>query len=109
MRAIWIIAIAVILVGCLVKPASAVPDFAQQTGQPCSTCHIGSFGPQLTPFGREFKLGGYTMTGGDGPAARIPLSVMAITSFTNTAGTPPTPAADHFGRNDNVALDQISV
>lgn len=34
---------------------------------------------------------------------------MALGSFTNTAGTPPTPAADHFGRNNNVALDQISV
>jgi len=24
--------------------ADAVPDFAQQTGQPCTTCHIGGFG-----------------------------------------------------------------
>ena len=42
-------------------PAQAVPSYAEQTGQPCQACHVGGFGPQLTPFGREFKLGGYTM------------------------------------------------
>jgi hypothetical protein len=105
----WRVTAAAILTAFAVNYAHAVPDFAQQTGQPCSTCHIGSFGPQLTPFGREFKLGGYTQTGGDGIAARIPLSVMALGSFTNTAGTPPAPVADHFGRNNNVALDQISL
>jgi hypothetical protein len=40
------------------KPVSALPSFARQTGQPCSTCH--SAFPQLTPFGRRFKLEGYT-------------------------------------------------
>ena|ERR1700722_597824 len=94
---------------CVTRPASAVPDFAQQTGQPCSTCHIGSFGPQLTPFGRAFKLGGYTQTGGEGLAAKIPLSAFAITSFTHTNGTQPAPAANDFARNNNFALDQISV
>ena len=39
-------------------PARAVPSFSEQTGQPCTTCHVGGFGPQLTPFGRAFKLGG---------------------------------------------------
>ena len=105
----WIIGFALILSACLTAPAGAVPDFAQQTGQPCSTCHIGSFGPQLTPFGRAFKLGGYTQQGGDGPAARIPLSAFALTSFTNTNGSQPSPAANNFGRNNNVALDQVSV
>jgi mono/diheme cytochrome c family protein len=40
------------------RPAQAVPAFAQQTGRNCAACHVGGFGPQLTPFGREFKLGG---------------------------------------------------
>ena len=44
----------------LAPSAFALPSFAQQTGQPCSTCHVGAFGPQLTPFDRSFKLGGYT-------------------------------------------------
>src|SRR5689334_16696829 len=89
--------------------ASAVPAFAQQTGEPCTTCHIGAFGPQLTPFGTAFKIGGYTQTGGSGLASKIPLSAMAITSFTNTAAGPPGGAAPHFGDNNNVALDQISL
>ena len=42
--------------------ASALPSFARQTGQTCSTCHTAF--PQLTPYGRRFKLGGYTAGGG---------------------------------------------
>ncbi len=89
-------------------PAHAVPAFAQQTGQPCTTCHIGSFGPQLTPFGRAFKIGGYTQTGGEGLASQIPFSAMAITSFTNTNAPQPGGAAPHFGSDNNFAVDQIS-
>ena len=44
--------------------AAAVPSYARQTGQECAACHIGGFGPQLTPYGIKFKLGGYTETGG---------------------------------------------
>jgi hypothetical protein len=54
------------LVGLLASASNAfaVPAFALQTGQPCTACHIGGFGPQLTPFGRTFKLEGYTMRSG---------------------------------------------
>jgi hypothetical protein len=44
-------------------PANALPSFASQTGQPCTACHIGGYGPQLTPLGRAFKIGGYTQRG----------------------------------------------
>lgn len=44
-------------------PANALPSFARQTGQPCGACHVDF--PGLTPFGRQFKLGGYTLGGGD--------------------------------------------
>lgn len=53
--------IAVIAIG-LSQPAHALPSFARQTGQPCGTCHTDY--PGLTPFGRLFKLGGYTAGGG---------------------------------------------
>jgi len=43
-------------------PAAALPSFARQTGQPCGTCHTDY--PGLTPYGRLFKLGGYTAGGG---------------------------------------------
>ena len=39
----------------------SIPSFARQTNLPCSTCHYVY--PELTPFGRLFKLNGYTMTG----------------------------------------------
>lgn len=45
----------------LMARAWAVPSFSRQTGLPCSTCHT-TF-PELTPFGRQFKLNGYTLTG----------------------------------------------
>src|ERR1700738_2463410 len=51
-------------------PAQALPSFARQTGQPCGTCHTNF--PGLTPFGRRFKLLGYT-TGG-GPYRTTPFS-----------------------------------
>lgn len=41
--------------------AQAITSFARQTGLPCSACH--TIPPELTPFGREFKLNGYTLTG----------------------------------------------
>jgi hypothetical protein len=46
----------------LTRPAQALPSYARQTGQPCGTCHTDF--PALTPFGRRFKLLGYTTGGG---------------------------------------------
>lgn len=40
--------------------AHAVPSFARQTGLACSVCH--DVPPQLTAFGRIFKLDGYVLT-----------------------------------------------
>jgi hypothetical protein len=84
--------------------ARAVPAFAQQTGQPCKSCHVGGFGPELTPFGREFKLGGYTLRA----HASVPLAAMAIASFTHTRKDQD-PAPEHLSRNDNVTLDEAAV
>lgn len=74
-----------------------VPSFSRQTKLSCSMCHNGF--PQLTPFGRLFKLNGYTLTGlptiseqVDSAARKTlelspiaPLSVMAIISNTTMA------------------------
>ncbi len=86
--------------------AKAVPAFAEQTGLPCQACHVGGFGPQLTPLGREFKLDGYTMRS---KSSNIPLSAMAIASFTHTKAdqNPPPDGVNH--PNDNVAFDQGSI
>ncbi len=40
--------------------AYSVPAFARQTGQDCVMCH--TVFPELTPFGRAFKLGGYVLS-----------------------------------------------
>jgi hypothetical protein len=93
----------------MATPARAVPSFAMQTGQACVACHIGAYGPQLTPYGRAFKLGGYTSTGGEGWTASLPASVMLLGSFTHTSKGQPGGASEHYGNNNNFAMDQISV
>ena len=87
--------------------ANAIPAFAVQTGQPCSSCHIGGFGPQLTPFGRQFKLEGYTLRAGD--AFTAPVSAMAVTSYLHTSADQSSPPAPHYGTNDNVTIDQVGL
>lgn len=87
--------------------ANAVPAFAVQTGQPCAACHIGGFGPLLTPFGRQFKLGGYTARGGE--AFTLPLSAMAVASYTQSAADQLTAPAPRYATNDNATLDQASI
>ena len=88
-------------------PALAVPSFAIQTGQPCAACHIGAFGPQLTPYGRDFKLHGYIA--GDGGDHGLPLAFTTQTSFTHTLAPQPGGAAPGFRDNDNFAVDQLSI
>jgi hypothetical protein len=88
------------------RQALAVPSFAVQTGQPCATCHIGAFGPHLTPQGRDFKLHGYVAS--DGKDHGLPLAFVTETSFTHTATAQPGGAAPGFKPNDNVAVDQVA-
>ncbi len=40
--------------------ALAVPSYSRQTGLPCDTCH--TVPPQLTAFGRYFKINGYVLS-----------------------------------------------
>ena len=49
----------VLMAGALVFSGRsyAVPSFARQTGMACQACH--TVFPELTPFGRAFKLNGY--------------------------------------------------
>lgn len=43
--------------------SQAIPSFARQTGMSCSACH--TIFPELTTYGRTFKLNGYTTTNTD--------------------------------------------
>lgn len=94
-----------------ISDAQAVPSFSRQTGVPCSECHTQSFGPNLTPFGRDFKLKGYTMTGGSGVEAKLPpISAMIQGSYTHT-DKPQDPAnfQPGYSSNDNFTFDQASL
>src|SRR6202051_3264376 len=84
----------------LTNPSWAVPSFARQTGLTCAACH--TVFPELTPFGREFKLNGYVLgntkqvTGIDVSDRQTlalnsipPISVMLQISYTHTKAALP--------------------
>jgi hypothetical protein len=84
-KAVLGLAAALVLTSGWIECANAVPSYARQTGQECIACHV-SF-PELTPYGRYFKLTGYTI----GKTAitsegvnYLPVAVMAQASITNT-------------------------
>ena len=60
-RVAWVGAAVVVLGSVVSSQALAITSFTRQTGLPCSSCHV--IPPELTPFGRSFKLNGYTLTG----------------------------------------------
>ena len=95
----------------IVNNSFAVPSFARQTGMPCSSCH--TVFPALTAFGREFKLNGYTLTGGTTIESNdekersllkisgtTPLGGMFQTSFTHLSTKLPET------QNDNIEFPQ---
>jgi hypothetical protein len=81
----------------------AVPSFARQTGQSCVACHAGGQFPELTPYGRLFKLTGYTI----GQRSAIPLSAMVVASYTKTRNTDSAAPSVDFAK-DAVALFQTA-
>lgn len=87
--------------------AHALPSFARQTGQECAACHVGGFGPQLTPYGVKFKIGGYTDTNDKNNL--LPLSGMLAGGFTHTQAKQDEAPSAHTHRNNNLTLDEASV
>jgi hypothetical protein len=106
-RTLGFLSVAVALVmSVLPQAAQALPLFARQTGQNCVACHAGGQYPELTPFGREFKLTGYTL----GQRAAIPISVMGLLSNSKVSNTNKSddPAND-FKANGETILPTVSV
>ena len=94
-----------------VDNAYAIPSFARQTGLSCTMCHAGGEFPALTEMGRQFKLGGYTMGGGD-TKMPLPLSAMVQIDMSSTKnGSDATAAASANGvnKNDKINFPQMSV
>ena len=85
--------------------ASALPVFARQTGQNCVSCHAGGQFPELTPYGRMFKMTGYTIG-----TRTIPLSVMGVMSYAKVKDTAKTddPTVD-FAKNNSLMFATGSV
>lgn len=78
--------------------AYAVPSFARQTGLSCNVCHSNP--PELTTFGRNFKLRGYVLTDMTAKdkvgntkdlllSKHIPLAVMMLLSNTSFQANQP--------------------
>jgi hypothetical protein len=98
---VWVLSVIVLLPSM----AYAVPSFARQTGMGCAMCHTAF--PQLTAFGREFKLNGYVLS--NEQSKLPPFAVMFMPSFTHTDEGQAPSAAKYFGKNNNFALTQASV
>jgi hypothetical protein len=92
--------------GGWLSSASAIPLFNRQTGQNCQACHAGGQFPELTPYGRMFKLTGYTI----GSRTEIPLAMMATASLSSVRNTSKSddPATD-FSKNDKLLFSSASV
>jgi hypothetical protein len=102
----FLLAFAFLVLACTAtNQAMALPSFARQTGQQCAACHNGF--PELTPYGRLFKLNGYVF--GGGTSNLPPLAVMEETSFTHTQEPQYGGAATHYKANDNFTWDGASI
>jgi hypothetical protein len=92
--------------------ASHLPSYARQTGLACSACHYQFL--TLTPFGRTFKLNGYTLTNlpslvdkdSTTNGGRLGLSPFSLLSAMVTAAVTHTKDEVPDTQNDAVALPQ---
>jgi hypothetical protein len=101
-NALAIVGVSVAVLFFVAQSANALPSYARQTGQQCAACHNGF--PELTPYGRLFKLNGYVFGGGQSELP--PLAVMLVPSFTHTQADQEGGAAPHYDPNDNFALPE---
>jgi hypothetical protein len=88
-----------------------IPSYARQTGLACSACHYQFL--TLTPFGRKFKLNGYTLTNlmslGEKDSTnggRLSLSPVSLLSAMVTAGVTHTKDALPDTQNGAAAMPQ---
>ena len=97
------------------QDALATTAFARQTGEPCSACHMQSYGPWLTQYGQKFKLDGYVAGNANKlPDAINPLAAEVVASYTNTqvgvpGGTYYANELGQSGRNNNVTNDWSAI
>ncbi len=95
---------AAVFVALFSQLSYALPLFARQTGQNCVACHAGGQFPELTPYGRLFKMTGYTIG-----KRTVPLSVMGVITNSSVANTSKSddPGAD-FQKNGKTVFATAS-
>ncbi len=105
LRAFALTVVVALVASCWPRDAAALPTFNRQTGQNCQACHAGGQFPELTPYGRLFKLTGYTLG-----ARTLPFSGMAVVSDSSVANTSKSddPKAD-FQKNNSLIFATGSV
>src|SRR5215470_18893454 len=101
-----VLAFTAVVIGLYPRRAASLPLYARQTGQPCATCHTAFL--ELTPFGRRFKLGGYTLDGGDWNGPPFAVMLQAPT-YTHTEAGQEGGAAPPFAPKNNFAFQQASL
>ena len=91
MRHLRIMAAGAFIVALTAADAGAVPSFARQTGMACDACHSGGFYPELTNFGRMFKMNGYLWSAHEERSYETmpPVSAAQSWSFTHTNAAQP--------------------
>ncbi|WHZ19625.1 MAG: putative cytochrome c1 signal peptide protein [Rhodanobacteraceae bacterium] len=93
------------LLWLVISPAArAVPAFARQTGQACMACHV-SF-PELTPYGRMFKLSGYTI---GSRLTHLPVALMVQVGDTGVRNNRDDQGNQVVPKTDSVQLSAASL
>ncbi len=104
-----LIALAVFSGAIVPSTSFAVPSYARQTGSDCGGCHVGGFGPQLTPYGMRFKMDGYIDSNGS-DSSKVPLSGMLVGNLTKTRkAAAEGDSADGFKSNNNAIFQEASL
>jgi len=86
-----------------ISSAYAIPSFARQTGLECTQCH--TVFPELTETGRQFKLHGYTMTGGSSYKSPLDnLAAMVILTDTKASAQVNDPSKTNIITPDQISL-----
>ena len=84
-KLILMLSIAGLLLDLSLNDVLAVPSFERQTGMSCNVCH--TVFPELTPFGRTFKLQGYVFSkSGKEYEYPPPIAAMLQLSYTEQKG-----------------------
>ncbi|WP_018607084.1 hypothetical protein [Uliginosibacterium gangwonense] len=103
-----LLGLVILLLGWYAPESEALPIFARQTGQNCVACHAGGQFPELTPYGRAFKLTGYTL----GERTALPVAFMAVltgTKVRNTNDPNGNSTADFPAKNRSVIFNTASL